>query len=184
MVKIIITKKANKMKKIILKVLVIGVILSSCSNKETKTTIKTISKVETNKIEKVLQEYMEAWAEHNVTKIGNFFADEVQWYDLPSDGITKGKSKVTKAITDAFMGYVPNMYWVKSGDTFISGNTITYEWTYGGTFNGSWGDLAIKDKRFSIRGISTTTINDEGKITAQKDYYDLYGFQKQLGVIE
>ena len=172
------------MKKIILKILVIGVILSSCSNKENKATIKNTSKVETYKIEKVLQDYMKAWAEHNVTKIGSFFAEEVQWYDLPSNGTTKGKSKVTKSITDAFMGYVPDMYWVKSGDTFICGNTITYEWTYGGTFNGSWGNLLIKDKKFSIKGLSTTTINEEGKIIAQKDYYDLYGFQKQLGIIE
>ena len=67
---------------------------------------------------------------------------------------------------------------------FISGNTITYEWTYGGTFNGSWGDLLIKDKKISIIRSSTTTINEKGKIIFQKDYYDLYGFQKQLGIIE
>jgi len=84
----------------------------------------------------------------------------------------------------AFMGYVPDMYWVKSGDTFISGNTVTYEWTYGGTFNGSWGDVKIEDKKFSIKGLSTTTINDEGKIIAQKDYYDLDSFKQALGVIK
>ncbi len=172
------------MKKTILKVLIIGVILSSCSNNETKTTIKTTSTSETYKIEKILQDYMEAWEEHNVLKISSFFAEEVQWYDLPSDRTIKGKSIVAKAITDAFMGYVPDMYWVKSGDTFISGNTITYEWTYGGTFNGSWGDILIKNKFFSIKGLSTTAINKEGKIISQKDYYDLYGFQKQLGIIE
>ena len=30
------------------------------------------------------------------------------------------------------------MYWVKSGDIFVSGNTVVYEWIYGGTFNGYW----------------------------------------------
>ena len=184
MVKIVINKKENNMKTVIFKILAIGLILSSCLNKETETASKTISKPETSKIELVLQNYMKAWAEHNISKIDGFYADEVEWYDLPSDGLTKGKTKVSKAITDAFMAYVPDMYWVKSGDTFVSGNTITYEWIYGGTFNGSWGDLAVKDKKFSIKGISTTTINSDGKIIAQKDYYDLYGFQKQLGIIE
>lgn len=135
-------------------------------------------------VEKVLQEYMQAWQERSVKKIGAYFANNVVWYDLPSDSTTKGKSKVTKAITDAFMGYVPDMYWVKSGDIFVSGNTVTYEWSYGGTFNGRWGNVEIKDKKFSIKGVSTTTINEEGKIIFQKDYYDIHGFKKQLGLIK
>ncbi len=145
--------------------------------------LSTSQASETN-IEKVLRGYMSAWQEHSIKKIGSYFATNAVWYDLPSNNTTQGQSKVTKAITDAFMGYVPDMYWVKSGDVFISGNTMTYEWTYGGTFNGSWGDIEIKDKKFSIKGISTTTINKEGKIISQKDYYDMYGFQKQLGLIK
>ena len=137
-----------------------------------------------SKVENVLNAYMQAWAEHNITKIDTFYADDVAWYDLPSDSITKGKKKMSKAITDAFMGYVPDMYWTKNGDVFVSGNTITYEWVYGGTFTGKWGEVEIKDKNFSIKGISTTTINDAGKILYQKDYYDMYGFQKQLGLLK
>ena len=137
-----------------------------------------------SKVEELLERYMQAWAEHNITKIDTFYAQDVAWYDLPSDSTTKGKKEMSKAITDAFMGYVPDMYWQKNGDVFVSGNTITYEWIYGGTFDGKWGDVVLKDKKFSIKGMSTTTINDAGKITFQKDYYDLYGFQKQLGVID
>ncbi len=136
------------------------------------------------KVEQVLDGYMHAWAEHNITKIDSFYAQDVIWYDLPSDSTTKGKTKVTKAITAAFMGYVPDMFWVKSGDTFVSDDTVTYEWTYGGTFNGAWGDAKIVDKKFSIKGISTTTINKKGEIISQKDYYDMLRFQKQLGLIK
>ena len=137
-----------------------------------------------SKVETVLSSYMQAWAEHNITKIDSYYAEDVQWYDLPTDTTTKGRAKVAKYITDAFLAYVPDMYWEKSGDTFVSGNTVTYEWTYGGTFTGNWGETAIKEKKFSIKGISTTTINDKGEITSQKDYYDMLGFQKQLGLIK
>ncbi|BAF71884.1 ester cyclase [Sulfurovum sp. NBC37-1] len=134
------------------------------------------------KVENVLNGYMNAWAEHNISKIDSYYNQNVIWYDLPSDTTTKGKKEVTKAITDAFMAYVPDMYWVKTGDVFVSGNTITYEWTYGGTFSGLWGKTKITNKKFSIKGISTTTVDENGKIIAQKDYYDLYGFQTQLGL--
>ena len=144
----------------------------------------SVSQANESKVEKVLQGYMNAWNEHNITKIESYYNKDVIWYDLPSDNTTKGKAKVSKAITTAFMGYVPDMFWVKNGDVFVSGNTITYEWSYGGTFNGSWGDVKVVNKKFSIKGISTTTINEKGEIVSQKDYYDLYGFQKQLGVIK
>jgi ketosteroid isomerase-like protein len=149
----------------------------------TLATIATLQASE-SKVEQVLQGYMNAWNEHNTSKIESYYSPNVIWYDLPSNSTTKGKAKVSKAITTAFMGYVPDMYWVKSGDVFVSGNSITYEWSYGGTFNGFWGKMKIENKKFSIKGISTTTIDENGKIIAQKDYYDMYGFQKQLGVIK
>ncbi len=143
-----------------------------------------VTNVLAHNIKEVLTNYMDAWGEHNIPKISSFFAEDVIWYDLSSDTEIKGKEKVSKAIIDAFMGYVPNMYWIKTGDTFVSGNSIIYEWTYGGTFNGKWDNKNIKDKEFSIKGISTTTINNSGKITFQKDYYDVDSFKQVLGVIK
>ncbi len=133
-----------------------------------------------SQVEKVLNNYMSAWAEHNVTKIESFYDDKVIWYDLASDSTTKTKAVVATAITDAFLNSVKDMYWVRSGDVFVSGNTITYEWTYGGTYNGMFGESKIVNKTFSLKGISTTTINEKGKIIAQKDYYDLYALMHQL----
>jgi steroid delta-isomerase-like uncharacterized protein len=136
------------------------------------------------KVSEVLDNYIAAWNEHNLKKIDAFYADDVIWYDSGYDYTTKRKKTVSKAITDAFMGYVPDMYWGKSGDVFISENTIIYEWVYGGTYNGEWDGLAIKNKKFEIKGLSTTTINENGKIVSHKDYYDLLGFKRQLGLIK
>ena len=134
-------------------------------------------------VSEVLDNYMIAWNEHNIQKIDSFYADDVLWYDLGYDYTTKGKVEVSKAIIQAFMGSVPDMYWAKSGDVFVSKNTIIYEWVYGGTFSGEWDGVLVKDKKFTIKGMSTTTINKDGKITSHKDYYDLYSFKKQLGLI-
>lgn len=136
------------------------------------------------KVNEVLDQYIAAWNEHNLQKIDTFYADDVIWYDLSYDYTTKGKENVTKAITDAFLGYVPDMYWARSGDLFISGNTIIYEWIYGGTFNGEWDSIPVKNKRFEIKGLSVTTINKDGKIVSHKDYYNLLDFKKQLGLIK
>ena len=158
------------MKKIIVYFLILGSLIS-LNAKEAK-------------VSQVLNQYILAWNEHDIKKISSFYADDVIWYDLGYDYTVKGKKTVSKAITDAFLGSVPDMYWGISGDIFISGNTIVYEWIYGGTFNGKWGDSIVKNKKFEIKGISTTSINNAGKIISTKDYYDVYGFQKQLGLIK
>jgi len=132
----------------------------------------------------VLDKYISAWNEHDLKKIDSFYAKDVIWYDLSYDYTTKGKQKVSKAITDAFMGFVPDMYWGKSGDVFVSGNTVVYEWVYGGTYNGEWDGMMIHNKKFEIKGLSSTTINENGKIKSHKDYYDLLSFKRQLGLIK
>lgn len=71
----------------------------------------------------------------------------------------------------------------KNGDVFTNGNTIIYEWVYGGTFDGEWDSIPVKNKRFEIKGLSVTTINKYGKIISHKDYYNLLDFKKQLGLI-
>ena len=134
------------------------------------------------KVSEVLDNYILAWNEHNIEKIDTFYADDVIWYDLSYSYTIKGKTNITKAITDAFMGYVPDMYWGKSGDVFVSGNTIIYEWVYGDTFNGTFDGVIIHNKKFEIKGLSTTTINAQGKVISHKDYYDLASYKRQLGL--
>jgi len=146
-------------------------------------TTQSVNAAET-RVEAVIDAYMDAWNAHNTKDIKSFYAANVEWYDMPSNTTTTGKAKVSKAIIDAFLTYVPDMVWVKSGDVFVSGNTLIYEWVYSGTYNGDWWGTPIKNKSFSIRGISTSTINKFGKIISTKDYYDMYDFQKQLGLIQ
>lgn len=113
-------------------------------------------------INAILDKYMEAWNEHDRKKIETFYTHNVQWYDSVYDQTIKGKKAVGKAITDAFLNNVKDMYWVKSGDVFISDDTVTYQWIYGGKADGNV---------FEVKGISTTTFVN-GKIVAQKDYYN------------
>ncbi|MBE0368401.1 nuclear transport factor 2 family protein [Pseudoalteromonas aurantia] len=133
-------------------------------------------------VEEVLDSYFNSWNTHNKAAIKSYFAPDVVWYDLATNTTKVGKEKVAPAIINYFMGYVKDMYWYRSGDVYISGNTIIYEWTYGGTFNGNWGESKITRKVFSLKGISTTSINDDGKIIAQKDYYDMDSFKRAVGV--
>jgi len=100
--------------------------------------------VKETKVNDILDKYIAAWNEHDLKKIDTYY---VIWYDLGYDYTTKGKKSVSKAITDVFMRYVPDMYWVKNGDVFTSDNTTIYEWVYGGAFDGEWDFIPVKNKK-------------------------------------
>ncbi len=99
------------------------------------------------------------------------------------DYTTRGKKDVSEAIIAAFLGSVDGMYWVRNDAVLISKNTLVYEWVYGGVFNGKWEGTTIQNKKFEIKGVSITTVNQDGKIISQKDYYNLLDLKKQLGLL-
>ena len=125
---------------------------------------------------------MDAWKSRDIHEIGKSYADNVSVYDLPSDSSTNGKENVLKYEQDVWLASAPDMVWIRTSEPMVSGNSVTYEWLYSGTYSGTWGKTKINKKPFSVKGISTTTINDEGKIILQKDYYDLKSFETQLGL--
>ncbi len=135
-----------------------------------------------SKVNELLNSYLDAWKTRDITEIGKLYAKNISVYDLPTDSITKGKEAVLKFEQEAWLASAPDMVWIRTSSTLISGNTVAYEWIYSGTYTGDWWGMKINKKSFSVKGISTTTFNDDGKIIFQKDFYDLKSFEKQLGV--
>lgn len=130
--------------------------------------------------QKALDSYIDAWNAHDHKAITAHYSENVIWYDLSYDTTLSGKEVVSKAITDAFLTNVSKMYWHKSGDVFVSDNTIIYEWVYGGYYSGVFLEQMINHREFMLKGISTTTFNEAGKIVSQKDYYDFTSLKKSL----
>ena len=148
----------------------------------TLNTASADSSLESDKVKSLVNTYLEAWATRDIQQVGKHYAENVAIYDLPSDSTIKGKKSVLKFEKEAWLDSVPDMVWVKTSSVSISDNTATYEWIYTGTYTGDWWGQKIKNKTFSIKGISSTTFNNQGLITLQKDFYDIKSLEKQLGV--
>ena len=140
------------------------------------------SSLNEKKVSELLETYLDAWKTRDINKIGKLYAENVSVYDLPTDSTTKGKKAVLKFEQEAWLASAPDMVWIKTSPTLITGNTVAYEWVYSGTYSGDWWGIKVDKKPFSIKGISTTTFNHKGKIIFQKDFYDLKSFETQLGV--
>jgi steroid delta-isomerase-like uncharacterized protein len=98
-------------------------------------------------------------------------------YEDIAFGSTNRGAAALRSYAKAYFDAVPDM---KTSVTSASakGGRGYIEWVFSGTDVG----LYKTNKKFSIRGVSIVTTKD-GKITRDRDYYDLAGLMKQVGAL-
>ena len=96
----------------------------------------------------------------------------------------KGREAARDNVIKVFITAVPDLKWEMKSNPIVSADGVAFQWTFSGTNTGAWGpDTPATNKSFSFDGVTFMRIKD-GKIVYQGDYYDGYGFQKQLGWIQ
>lgn len=127
--------------------------------------------------------YLAAWNAHDSAAAAAFLADNVVYYDASVGTPVEGRDAAKTQVIDAFLGAAPDAVWTRDGEPLVSGNSVAFEWTFGGTNSGDWADgTKASGKSFSFHGMSLFRVED-GKIVRQSDYYDALGFYKQLGLM-
>jgi len=129
----------------------------------------------------VVQQYMQAWNQHNSTQAGSFFADNVSYYDASVGKPVNGKQQATQQVIKTFVEAVPDLHWSMTSAPVYNGNTIAFQWRFTGTNNGVWAGAPATHKKISFEGVSFIRVS-QGKITYQGDYYDSKTLADQLSV--
>jgi steroid delta-isomerase-like uncharacterized protein len=115
-----------------------------------------------------------AWNSHDPAKIVALFAEDGVYEDIPFGSTNRGPAALRKYAADYFAA-VPDMKTVVTGSAVKNG--VGYvEWVFSGTDVG----LYKTGKPFSIRGVSIIAAKN-GRITRDRDYYDLAALMKQVG---
>ena len=131
----------------------------------------------------VAKGYLAAWNAKDVDKAASFYADDVEYFDVTLGEAHKGKD-AAREVVQTFVTAAPDLKWEMKGEPIVSDDGIAFQWTFSGTNTGAWGpETPATNKPFSFDGVTFMRVED-GKITYQGDYYDGYGFQKQLGWIQ
>lgn len=132
----------------------------------------------------IVANYLAAWNAHDPAKAASYIDEQVSYYDASVGKPIVGKAQAKSGVIDNFMTAAPDLKWVMRGEPIISGNKVSFEWTFSGTNTGAWADgTAATNKPFSFDGASVFVV-DNGKIKQQSDYYDALGFYKQLGLMQ
>jgi steroid delta-isomerase-like uncharacterized protein len=132
----------------------------------------------------VLDAYIAGWNSHDPAQCASHFDPQIEFYDATVGTPVKGKQNVLQDVVQTFMGAVPDLKLERSAEVLVSGDRLAYRWTFSGTNTGAWSDgTPATNKPFTIQGLTLMHLKD-GKIIYSGDYYDAYGFYKQLGLLE
>jgi steroid delta-isomerase-like uncharacterized protein len=131
----------------------------------------------------VVDGYMAGWNAHDAAKAASFMADDVVYYDATVGVPQASRDSAQKNVIQAFMTAAPDCQWVRDSAPPIVGPTgIAFQWTFSGTHTGPFADgTKATGKKFSFKGATLIRLRGD-KIAYQGDYYDAYGFLKQLGL--
>jgi steroid delta-isomerase-like uncharacterized protein len=131
-------------------------------------------------IKHLMNQNFEAWSTNKPELIDEIFAEDGIYEDVAADYEAEGKDQI-KNLIKSTLAAIPN-FKVKLIQWFSSDNKLACQWIMTGTQTGDFPELKASGKSFSVSGASVAVIKD-GKFVRWSDYYDMYTFLKQLGVI-
>ena len=133
----------------------------------------------------VVDAYLASGNAHDAARAASAFTDDVVYYDATVGTPQVGRDSARKNVIEAFLSAAPDARWVRDSTPPIVGEgAIAFQWTFSGTHTGPFADgTRATGKPFTFRGASIIRLRGD-KIAYQGDYYDAYGFLKQLGLVQ
>jgi len=130
-------------------------------------------------LEKMLEDYAEAWSSHDVEKIAFYVTDDFIFEDTATGTSHDGKEELKSYLQRVFSSIPDFRLEVKS--LFVAGDLVGAEWVETGTFTGRVFDTQVDGKNFSVRGASIGELRG-GKIRRESIYWDRISYLRQLGL--
>jgi len=119
--------------------------------------------------EKVVSDLFAAWARLDLDGIMSYFAEDAVWDNVPMNSPAKGQAAI-REMTQGFLKDTSN-FGAKILKSVHVGNTV---------FNERVDTIKMKNgKSADIPVAGMFELNDAGKITVWRDYFDLATFTKQ-----
>ena len=95
-----------------------------------------------------------------------------------------GRAAAQKNVIEAFLKAAPDCVWRREGQPIVGSGGIAFQWVFSGTNTGDWADgTKATGRKFEFHGATLMRLRDY-RILYQGDYYDAYGFFKQLGLAQ
>jgi len=123
--------------------------------------------------------YLAAWNQHDPARVASYMADDAVYEDVALGRLLRGPAEVASFVEEATRS--SSDFRFEDVSLFATGNDYANEWIMVGTNDRDLPGLPATGRTFRVRGASIGRGNMDGKIAANRDYYNLAELLTQLG---
>jgi steroid delta-isomerase-like uncharacterized protein len=128
-----------------------------------------------------MQRYLDAWNSHDGAEVGAFMADDATYEDVALGVVHEGRDAI-EAFVDETEQFSKD-YRFTSVSEQASGDCYAFEWEMTGTNTGEMAGLPATHKLYRTRGVSIGRLDADGKITQNRDYWNMAEYLMQVGIL-
>ena len=139
-----------------------------------------------------VDEYFAAWTRHaqasdaitgmaDRTRLLAFIDADIRYEDVPTAQVFTGHDGVVKMGARALLMAKDIRFACISAQQ--SGDQFAFETETYGTNTGAVGAFPATGKAFVLRGVSVGQCSPQGKVILHRDYWDLAGYLRQIGLM-
>ena len=125
--------------------------------------------------------YLDAWNAHDGPAVAGFMADDAVYEDLALGRVLHGPTEIAAFVEEATAA--SSDFRFESVSLLISDDDYATEWVMTGTNDRSIDGAPATNRSFRVRGASVGRVHASGRITENRDYYNLADLLTQLGAL-
>ena len=127
-----------------------------------------------------METYLDAWNGHDGSAVASFMAEDATYEDLALGVLHEGRDAIKSFVDEAEQ--FSKDYAFTSVSEQHSGDCYAMEWEMFGTNTGEAGGLPATNKPYRIRGVSIGRLDTRGKISQNRDYWNMADYLVQVGI--
>jgi steroid delta-isomerase-like uncharacterized protein len=128
-----------------------------------------------------MDRYLDGWNSHDATQVGAFMAVDATYEDLALGQLHQGRDAIKEFAEET--GRFSNDFRFSPVSVQASGTDYAMEWEMSGTNTGDIAGLPATNKPYRIRGVSIGQLDADGKISHNRDYWNLADYLMQVGIL-
>jgi steroid delta-isomerase-like uncharacterized protein len=125
--------------------------------------------------------YLAAWSRHDASAVSAFVTDDVDFEEVTLGERLHGRPAVADFV-DRFTATFSSDYHFELVSELVTSDRLAAEWTVHGHHDRDSAAFPATHKPFTIRGVTIARL-DEGKLSASRDYWDMAGFLREVGLL-
>ncbi len=132
------------------------------------------------RVREFFDRYLQAWNDHDGPAAAAYMAEDAVYEDVAAAQVRRGRDEIASWVAEG-AGFSSDLH-LETVTFFYLGSAFAVEWVMSGMNDGPVGSQPATGRPWRVRGVSVGTLNAEGLIAQNRDYWNMAEVFAQIGL--